>query len=300
LPEEFTAPDTIFHAQFMQVSKETPGGGKTVIAFEAYTKVPYGGVDELAAENLRRDVRDMQARRFRVGGLEDKGTVRIGGRQAGFQGLAADGSASVRSRTYYVAGGSHFITFVVMSNPAGSFAAGEKGLFDMVSFMPMASSAPAPTTPSPAAPVQSRASSPLPASSPAPPPPPVAPATVPAPQLPRQQLPPQPQAAPAATRPIYTGPRSGVLVWTGQLVRGLEVSIYGRGDIRSSITGAKFPEIEQSGGRLPVPIDVTVEGANIAIVERPAPSDEYSRLVIRATRDQKRAQVRIHWRVKEP
>jgi hypothetical protein len=287
LPVEFTAPETIFHAQFMQLSRETPGGGKTIIAFEAYTKVPYSDAGELAAENLKRDVRDMQLRRFRIGGLEDKGTIQVGGRQAGFQGLLGDGPSSIRSRSYYLPGATHFIKFVVMSSPAAAFAAGEHSFFGMVSFAPAPSRALVAATPPPAAPVENRVTPALPTSAPGR-----------APQTPEQQSP--RAAASVPIRPVYSGPRAGVLVWTGQLVRGLEVSIYGRGDIRSSVTGDKFPEIGQPGRPLPVPIEVTVEGANLTTVERPSASDEYSRVVIRATRDQKRAQVRIHWRVREP
>ena len=126
---------------------------------------------------------------------------------------------------------------------------------------------------------------------PAPPPQAQAPpeeSAAPAPEPPPQQAAPQPPPArnPVPARPVYNGPQSGWLVWTGKLDKNAALTIDGA----SASTGSLQ-------GELPgVPVDVTVDVQNIGLTEEPRPSNGFRRLTLHSYA--KHSVIRIHWTVR--
>jgi len=144
---------------------------------------------------------------------------------------------------------------------------------------PPVESPPQPEAQSP--PVRIREASPAPVAAPEAPPPP------------RQQtniLRPQPSPGPAAepvrSTPVYSGPRSGVIIWSGQLERNGLVEING--------PTASFGSLR---GELPgVAVLVDIDPKDIGVAEAPSPQNGWKRLVLRS-RNRKHSVVTIRWTV---
>ncbi len=115
------------------------------------------------------------------------------------------------------------------------------------------------------------------------PPPSTEPEPSPAPPAPVQPMPARNTPPP---RPVYSGPQSGWLTWTGKLGKNATLTIDGA----SASTGSLV-------GELPgVPVDVTVDVQNIALVEEPRPTNGFRRLTLRSYG--KHDAIRIHWTVR--
>lgn len=148
---------------------------------------------------------------------------------------------------------------------------------------------------SPAPVSQAGRPSPMPSTS-TPPAPPAAgapaspePSEPPQPAAPRAEiLKPQPAAPPAPVKPVYSGPRSGVMIWSGQLER----------EGRIEITGAAASGLPGTlRGELPgVPVIVEVEPKDVGVAEAPSPANGWKRLVLRS-RTQRLSVVTIKWTV---
>jgi hypothetical protein len=99
-------------------------------------------------------------------------------------------------------------------------------------------------------------------------------------------LKPQPAAPPAPVKPAYSGPSSGVLIWSGQLQRDGLVEITG-----SSASSGMLR------GELPgVPVIVEVEPKDVGVAEAPSPANGWKRLVLRS-RTRRLSVVTIKWTV---
>lgn len=91
-------------------------------------------------------------------------------------------------------------------------------------------------------------------------------------------------AAPAAPR--YSGPASGVIVWSGQLEGGAAVTIDGINATSGTVNGS-----------LPgVPVLIEVSPAEVAISEAPSPGNGWKRFSVRS-RKNRHTVVTIRWRV---
>ena len=109
----------------------------------------------------------------------------------------------------------------------------------------------------------------------------------PQPAAPRAEiLKPQPAAPPAPVKPAYSGPSSGVLIWSGQLQRDGLVEITGSsassGTLRGELPGA--------------PVIVEVEPKDVGVAEAPSPANGWKRLVLRS-RTRRLSVVTIKWAV---
>ena len=146
---------------------------------------------------------------------------------------------------------------------------------------------PAPT-PQSAPSMQSAAEVPAPADSAPPleqsaPPPSTEPDPSPARPAPAQPMPSRNTPPP---RPVYSGPQSGWLTWTGKLGKNDTLTIDGGSASTGSLVGA-----------LPgVPVDVTVDVQNIGLVEEPRPTNGFRRITLRSYG--KHDAIRIHWTVR--
>ncbi|MCO5353398.1 MAG: hypothetical protein M9913_21375 [Bryobacteraceae bacterium] len=101
---------------------------------------------------------------------------------------------------------------------------------------------------------------------------------------PERTYPPERPAAPV--QPRYSGPNSGVIVWSGQLERGAAVQIDGDRPSTGSISGA-----------LPgVPVIVEITPSDIAVAEAPGPGNDWKRISIRS-RKNRHSVVTIRWRI---
>jgi hypothetical protein len=101
---------------------------------------------------------------------------------------------------------------------------------------------------------------------------------------PERSYPPERPAAPV--QPRYSGPNSGVIVWSGQLERGAAVQIDGDRPSTGSINGA-----------LPgVPVIVEITPSDIAVAEAPGPGNDWKRISIRS-RKNRHSVVTIRWRI---
>jgi hypothetical protein len=180
------------------------------------------------------------------------------------------------------------------------------------SAVPPAAAVPAPAaaTPAPARPAPERKPAPAPVRQAAPPaqpkpepapaaqpvqaaPPPAAPAQAAQEQAAPVQTAP-PQRAPAqitppsrpAPAPGYTGPTSGVVIWSGQLEKGGTITLDGATASQGTLNGS-----------LPgVPVMIQIEPADVAVAEAPAPSNGWKRAVLRSRRNQ-HSVVTIRWKV---
>jgi len=98
----------------------------------------------------------------------------------------------------------------------------------------------------------------------------------------------KPEATPAAPAPApgYSGPASGVMIWSGHLDKGATVMLDGgrasQGTLNGSLPG--------------VPILVEVEPKDVGLAEAPSPSNGWKRLAIRSRKD-KHTVVTIRWKV---
>jgi hypothetical protein len=87
-------------------------------------------------------------------------------------------------------------------------------------------------------------------------------------------------------KPAYTGPSSGVIVWSGQLDKNGTVVI--EGSLASS---------GSLNGRLPgVPVSVNLDVREFAIAESPSPGNGWSKVVFRS-RNKRHSVVTIEWKV---
>ncbi len=145
--------------------------------------------------------------------------------------------------------------------------------------------APLAEPPQPAQPPQETPSiAPPPASKPADPPP------IESARPPRQEpvrpapAPPPPVQPPP--KPAYTGPSSGVVVWSGKLEKGESVVIDG-GNASAGTLNGKLPG---------VPVSVNLDVREFALAEAPSPSNNWSKLVIRS-RNRRHTVVTVEWKV---
>ena len=107
-------------------------------------------------------------------------------------------------------------------------------------------------------------------------------------QIPRPEPTPTPVAPPAPVKPAYSGPRSGLLIWSGQLEREGLMEISGG---RASIGTLR--------GELPgVPVIVEIEPKDVGVAEAPSPQNGWRRLVLRS-RNRRLSVVTIKWTVVE-
>jgi hypothetical protein len=98
---------------------------------------------------------------------------------------------------------------------------------------------------------------------------------------------PAPPRTPAPTpAPAYSGPRSGVINWSGQLEKNGTIVL--QGDQASAGT---------LNGRLPgVPVIVELDTREFALAEAPGPSNHWSKLVVRS-KNKRHTVVSIRWSV---
>ncbi len=95
-------------------------------------------------------------------------------------------------------------------------------------------------------------------------------------------------APPAPVKPAYSGPRSGVILWSGQLERNGLIEI-------SGATASGLPGSLR--GELPgVPVIVEVEPKDVGVAEAPSPQNGWKRLVLRS-RNRRMSVVTIKWTV---
>jgi len=95
-------------------------------------------------------------------------------------------------------------------------------------------------------------------------------------------------APPPPAKPAHSGPRSGVLIWSGQLERNGLIEIAGG-------TASGLPGTLR--GELPgVPVIIEVEPKDVGVAEAPSPQNGWKRLVLRS-RGQRMSVVTIKWTV---
>jgi hypothetical protein len=105
-------------------------------------------------------------------------------------------------------------------------------------------------------------------------------------QILRPETTPAPSAPPAPAQPAYSGPRSGYVIWSGQLEREGLVEITGG---RASIGTLR--------GELPgVPVLVEIEPKDVGVAEAAGPQNGWKRLVLRS-RNRRLSVVTIKWTV---
>lgn len=96
----------------------------------------------------------------------------------------------------------------------------------------------------------------------------------------------QPPAAASPAAPRYSGPASGVIVWSGRLEQGASVTIEGDRASAGTVNGA-----------LPgVPVLIEITPADVGIAEAPGPGNGWNRLSVRS-RKNRHTVVTIRWRV---
>lgn len=88
------------------------------------------------------------------------------------------------------------------------------------------------------------------------------------------------------SEPRYSGPATGVLVWSGRLERGAAVTIEG-----------DRPDTGTLNGALPgVPVMVEITPSDVAVAEPPGPGNGWKRISVRS-RKNRHTVVTIRWRV---
>jgi len=124
------------------------------------------------------------------------------------------------------------------------------------------------------------------AETPSAPPPsaPPAPASAPRQPIQRPEPTPAPSAPSAPPAPAYNGPRSGVLIWSGQLEREGRIEISGGAATSGTLRG------ELPG----VPVIVEIEPRDVGVAEAPSPQNGWKRLVLRS-RTRRLSVVTIKW-----
>lgn len=106
------------------------------------------------------------------------------------------------------------------------------------------------------------------------------------PPAPVTQTPSQPASPPASTAARYTGPSSGMLMWSGKLDRNAVVTIDGSSASAGTLTGS-----------LPgVPVTLETDLTNIGFAEMPSPSNGWRKVSLRSKKSQNIV-VNIRWRV---
>lgn len=106
------------------------------------------------------------------------------------------------------------------------------------------------------------------------------------PPAPVTQTAPQTTAPPASTAARYTGPSSGMLMWSGKLDKNAVVTINGSSASSGTLTGA-----------LPgVPVTIETDLTNIGFAETPSPSNGWKKVSLRSKKSQNIV-VNIRWRV---
>lgn len=89
-------------------------------------------------------------------------------------------------------------------------------------------------------------------------------------------------------KPAYTGPSSGVIVWSGKLEKDELVTIE-----------SEHASMGQVRGKLPgVPVMLDINQREFALAELPSPSNGWSKLAIRS-RKNRQTVITIHWTVLE-
>lgn len=97
--------------------------------------------------------------------------------------------------------------------------------------------------------------------------------------------PPKPKPAP---KPVYSGPKEGVVLWSGELIKGGKI-IIAPGIAAGGTVSNEFPG---------VPIDARVDLKGVSIEESPSAADGWKRVVLRSETKGRKV-VSIHWNVKE-
>lgn len=106
------------------------------------------------------------------------------------------------------------------------------------------------------------------------------------PPAPVTQTAPQTTTPPASTAARYTGPSSGMLMWSGKLDKNAVVTINGSSASSGTLTGA-----------LPgVPVTIETDLTNIGFAETPSPSNGWKKVSLRSKKSQNIV-VNIRWRV---
>lgn len=106
------------------------------------------------------------------------------------------------------------------------------------------------------------------------------------PPAPVTQTPSQTAVPPAATAARYTGPSSGMLMWSGKLDKNAVVTINGSSASSGTLTGT-----------LPgVPVTIETDLTNIGFAETPSPSNGWKKVSLRSKKNQNIV-VNIRWRV---
>jgi hypothetical protein len=106
------------------------------------------------------------------------------------------------------------------------------------------------------------------------------------PPAPVTQTPTQSAAPSATTAARYTGPSSGMLMWSGKLDRNAVVTIDGSSVTTGTLTGS-----------LPgVPVTLETDLTNIGFAEMPSPSNGWKKVSLRSKKSQNIV-VNIRWRV---
>lgn len=95
---------------------------------------------------------------------------------------------------------------------------------------------------------------------------------------------PKPKPAP---KPAYSGPREGVVLWSGELIKGGRI-ILAPGIAAGGTVSNEFPG---------VPIDVRVDLKGVSILETPSAADGWKRVVLRSETKGRKV-VSIHWTAK--
>lgn len=97
--------------------------------------------------------------------------------------------------------------------------------------------------------------------------------------------PPKPKPAP---KPVYSGPKEGVVLWSGELIKGGKI-IIAPGIAAGGTVSNEFPG---------VPIDVRVDLKGVSITESPSAADGWKRVVL-SSETKGRKVVSVHWAVRE-
>lgn len=98
--------------------------------------------------------------------------------------------------------------------------------------------------------------------------------------------PPPPLNPPGVEKPIYTGPASGVIIWSGRLEKNGVLEI----------AGSQSQNGLLNGGLPGVPVMIDLDTREFAIAEAPSPRNNWTRLVIRS-KNRRHTVVTIKWSV---
>lgn len=91
---------------------------------------------------------------------------------------------------------------------------------------------------------------------------------------------------PAPSKPVYSGPPSGTMLWSGQLQKNGVITIEGgqasAGSLRGELPG--------------VPVMLDIQPSDVGLAESPSPANGWKRMVLRS-RVNRQSVVTIRWTV---